>query len=225
MRVLVIEDEQRLAEALRWGLQADGYVVEVAGNGTEGLERALAQPYHAIILDIMLPGLNGYRVCAALRQAGVDVPVLMLTAKNGEYDEAEALDTGADDYLSKPFSWVVLTARLRALLRRAPAGRAGVIEVGDLVIDPARRSCHRGGQDVPLTGKEFGVLECLARQPGYVVSKAEILDRVWGGTYQGDSNVIEVYVSALRRKIDAPFGRRSLDTVRGLGYRLRADAP
>ncbi|SEP50300.1 DNA-binding response regulator, OmpR family, contains REC and winged-helix (wHTH) domain [Amycolatopsis saalfeldensis] len=224
VRVLVIEDETRLADALAWGLRADGYAVDVTGNGAVGLEQAMTQPYDAVILDIMLPGLNGYRVCAELRRSGVDTPILMLTAKNGEHDEAEALDTGADDYLSKPFAWVVLTARLRALLRRAPSTRSPKIEVGELVIDPARRACHRAGQEIRLTAKEFTVLECLARQAGYVVSKTEILDRVWDGAYQGDSNVIEVYVSALRRKIDVPFGCRTIDTVRGVGYRLLADA-
>ncbi|WP_202819039.1 response regulator transcription factor [Actinosynnema sp. ALI-1.44] len=220
MRVLVIEDEQQLADALRWGLQADGYAVDVVGNGAVGLEQAQLQPYQAIILDIMLPGMNGYRVCAELRRAGVTTPILMLTAKNGEYDEAEALDTGADDYLTKPFAWVVLTARLRALLRRSPAARSTTIQVGDLVLDPARRRCHRAGREIHLTSKEFSVLECLARQPGYVVSKSEILDQVWDGAYQGDSNVIEVYVSALRRKLDSD----SIVTVRGVGYRLFADA-
>ncbi|MFI5565406.1 response regulator transcription factor [Amycolatopsis japonica] len=220
MRVLVVEDERRLAETLQWGLEADGYAVDVAHDGLEGLELAQLSPYQVIILDIMLPKLNGYRVCAALRERGVTTPILMLTAKNGEYDEAEALDTGADDYLSKPFSYVVLTARLRALLRRGGAGSAGVLELGDLVLDPAKRTCRRAGTPVSLTTKEFSVLECLLRHGGQLVTKREILDQVWDLAYRGDPNIVEVYVSALRRKLDAPFGRRTIVTVRGAGYRL-----
>ncbi|MER6666996.1 response regulator transcription factor [Amycolatopsis japonica] len=220
MRVLVVEDERRLAETLQWGLEADGYAVDLAHDGLEGLELAQLSPYQVIILDIMLPKLNGYRVCAALRERGVTTPILMLTAKNGEYDEAEALDTGADDYLSKPFSYVVLTARLRALLRRGGAGSAGVLELGDLVLDPAKRTCRRAGTPVSLTTKEFAVLECLLRHGGRLVTKREILDQVWDLAYRGDPNIVEVYVSALRRKLDAPFGRRTIVTVRGAGYRL-----
>lgn len=224
MRVLVVEDERRLAETLQWGLEADGYAVDVAHDGNDGLLLAQQHPYQVIILDIMLPGLNGYRVCAALRQQGVSTPILMLTAKNGEYDEAEALDTGADDFLSKPFSYLVLTARLRALMRRGPSAGTAVLQIGDLVIDPGKRTCRRGGQDITLTTKEFAVLECLARQSGQVVSKMDILDQVWDMAYEGDPNIVEVYVSALRRKVDAPFGRHTIGTVRGVGYRLVADA-
>ncbi|AUI59762.1 response regulator transcription factor [Amycolatopsis sp. BJA-103] len=220
MRVLVVEDEMRLAETLQWGLEADGYAVDLAHDGLEGLELAQLYPYQVIVLDIMLPKLNGYRVCAALRDRGVTTPILMLTAKNGEYDEAEALDTGADDYLSKPFSYVVLTARLRALTRRGAAGSAGVLEFGDLVLDPAKRTCRRAGKPVSLTTKEFAVLECLLRHGEKLVTKREILDQVWDLAYRGDPNIVEVYVSALRRKLDTPFGRRTISTVRGAGYRL-----
>ncbi|MEU5695843.1 response regulator transcription factor [Actinosynnema sp. NPDC020468] len=224
MRVLVVEDERRLAESLQWGLEADGYAVDLARDGGEGLRLALEHPYRAIVLDIMLPVLNGYRVCAELRRAGVTTPILMLTAKDGEHDEAEALDTGADDFLRKPFSYLVLTARLRALMRRGGPAGAAVIQVGDLVVDPGRRTCRRGGQDIALTAKEFAVLECLARHAGQVVSKMDILDQVWDMAYEGPPNIVEVYVSALRRKVDAPFGRRSIGTVRGVGYRLVEDA-
>ncbi|OXM46437.1 response regulator transcription factor [Amycolatopsis alba] len=220
MRVLVVEDEMRLAETLQWGLEADGYAVDLAHDGLEGLELAQLHPYQVIVLDIMLPKLNGYRVCAALRERGVRTPILMLTAKNGEYDEAEALDTGADDYLSKPFSYVVLTARLRALIRRGASGSAGVLEFGDLVLDPAKRTCRRAGTPVSLTTKEFAVLECLVRNGAQLVTKREILDQVWDLAYRGDPNIVEVYVSALRRKLDTPFGRHTIATVRGAGYRL-----
>ncbi|WP_337588448.1 response regulator transcription factor [Nocardia nova] len=178
--------------------------------------------YDLILLDIMLPGINGYRICATLRAEGDDTPVLMLTAKDGEYDEAEGLDTGADDYLCKPFSYVVLLARIRALLRRRTRGGAPVVRVGDLLVDPATHSCRRGDEAVALTAKEFAVLEHLAVRAGHIVSKAEILDHVWDFAYSGDPNIVEVYISSLRRKIDAPFGCRSILTVRGAGYRLVA---
>lgn len=223
MRVLVVEDEKRLAESLQWGLEADGYAVDLARDGVEGLYLAEQHPYQVIILDIMLPGLNGYRVCAALRERGVDTPILMLTAKTGGHDEAEALDTGADDFLRKPFSYLVLTARIRALVRRGAAGCSLVYRFGDLVVDPRRRTCHRGAAPIALTAKEFAVLECLARQAGQVMSKLDILEQVWDMAYRGDPNIVEVYVSTLRRKIDAPFGRRTIDTVRGAGYRLVVD--
>ncbi|MDA5280160.1 response regulator transcription factor [Streptomyces sp. Isolate_45] len=223
MRVLVVEDERRLAVALQRGLQSEGFSVDVAHDGLQGLWMASEHDYDLIVLDIMLPGLNGYRVCARLRAAGNESGILMLTAKDGEYDEAEALDTGADDFLSKPFSYLVLVARLRALARRA--GRRGpqVLRCGDLVIDPARRSCARDGADIRLTAREFAVLECLARRSGEVVTKRDILEQVWDSAFEGDPNVVEVHVSAVRRKIDAPFGRAALETVRGAGYRLAAD--
>lgn len=220
MRLLMIEDETRLVDTLSSGLEAEGYVVDVARHGSEGLILAQTRSYVAIICDIMLPGLNGYKICEKLRTAGNTTPILMLTAKDGEYDEAEALDTGADDYLTKPFSYVVLLARLRALLRRGGATRSTEIRVGDLTLDFASRRCRIRETDIPLTTKQFAVLECLARRPGHVISKANILDEVWDWAYRGDINIIEVYISALRRKLDVPLGRRTIHTVRGAGYRL-----
>ncbi|MEV0174203.1 response regulator transcription factor [Streptomyces sp. NPDC050803] len=222
MRILVVEDDPRLAELLRRGLVGEGYAVDLAHDGPRGLELAQDGDYDAIVLDVMLPGLNGYRVCGRLRAAGVWTPVLMLTAKDGEYDEAEGLDTGADDYVTKPFSFVALTARLRALLRRGRPERPVVIRVGDLEVDPAARSCRRGATPVVLTAREFAVLEYLARRSGETVTKTEVLDHVWDHRFGGDVNVVEVYVSALRRKIDTPFGRRTIHTVRGIGYRFDA---
>ncbi|MBF6414470.1 response regulator transcription factor [Nocardia cyriacigeorgica] len=223
MRLLIVEDEKRLALALAKGLAAEGFAVDVVHDGAEGLHRATTADYDLIILDIMLPRMNGYQVCAALRAAGHETPVLMLTAKDGEYDEAEGLDTGADDYLSKPFSYVVLVARIRALLRRRTRAGAQVLRVGQLVLDPATRLCRRGDQEVSLTAKEFAVLEHLAIRAGEVVSKADILEHVWDFAYDGDPNIVEVYISALRRKIDTPFACRTILTVRGAGYRLTAD--
>jgi two-component system OmpR family response regulator len=223
MRVLVVEDEKRLAGAIKRGLEADGFAVDVALDGTTGLWMARENAYDAIVLDIMLPGTNGYRVCAELRDAGMWAPILMLTAKDGEFDEAEALDTGADDYLSKPFSFVVLVARLRALLRRGAPERPTVLRAGDLSLDPAHHRCQRGEIVVELSPREFSLLEFLMRRAGEVVSKTEILDHVWDFAFDGEVNVVEVYVGYLRKKLDAPFGRQSLQTVRGVGYRLAAD--
>ncbi|MEU8347537.1 DNA-binding response regulator, OmpR family, contains REC and winged-helix (wHTH) domain [Actinomadura meyerae] len=223
MRLLIVEDEKRLATSLARGLAAEGFVVETVHDGTEGLHRALGGGYDLIVLDIMLPGMNGYRVCARLRAEGDETPILMLTAKDGEYDEAEGLDTGADDYLTKPFSYVVLVARVRALLRRRTRGAAPAIVLGDLTVDPAARRVFRGEAEVELTAKEFAVLEHLAANAGRVVSKAQIMEAVWDFAYDGDPNIVEVYVSALRRKLDVPFGRRSITTVRGAGYRLARD--
>ncbi|MBF9070856.1 response regulator transcription factor [Streptacidiphilus fuscans] len=223
MRVLVVEDERRLAAALQRGLETEGFSVDVAHDGLAGLRQATRQPYDLIVLDIMLPGLNGYRVCSRLRAAGNDAGILMLTAKDGEWDEAEALDTGADDFLSKPFSFVVLVARLRALTRRLGSRPPQVVRLGDLVVDIAARICSRAGTPLRLTAREFAVLEQLALRAGEVVSKREILDHVWDEFYDGDPNVVEVHVSALRRKIDAPFGRAAVQTVRGSGYRLAVD--
>ncbi|MCQ4191729.1 MULTISPECIES: response regulator transcription factor [Streptomyces] len=219
-RILIVEDEKRLAVSLAKGLTAEGYAVDVVHDGMEGLHRAGEGAYDLVILDIMLPGLNGYRVCAALRAAGHDVPILMLTAKDGEYDEAEGLDTGADDYLTKPFSYVVLVARVKALLRRrAQGGGASPVHVhGDLKVDTAARRVFLGEDEVTLTAKEFAVLEQLVVRAGQVVSKAEILEHVWDFAYEGDPNIVEVYVSALRRKLRAELIR----TVRGAGYRLEA---
>ncbi|MEV5873315.1 response regulator transcription factor [Streptomyces sp. NPDC052101] len=223
MRLLIVEDEKRLATALARGLGAEGFAVDVVHDGVTGLHSAQEQEYDLIVLDIMLPGLNGYRVCAQLRAAGDETPILMLTAKDGEYDEAEGLDTGADDYLTKPFSYVVLLARIRALLRRRTRAGAQVLRIGDLTVDPAAKRVERAGTDITLTTKEFAVLEHLALHAGQVVSKTDILDHVWDFAYDGDPNIVEVYVSALRRKIDVPFGRRSITTVRGAGYRLESD--
>ncbi|MFJ3709119.1 response regulator transcription factor [Streptomyces sp. NPDC090053] len=217
MRLLIVEDEKRLARSLAAGLTAEGFAVDVVHDGLEGLYRAGEIPYDLVVLDIMLPGMNGYRVCAALRAAGNDVPILMLTAKDGEYDEAEGLDTGADDYLTKPFSYLVLVARIRALIRRRSAGRPSpVLTAGELSIDTATRRVHCGEGEVALTAKEFAVLEQLAVRAGEVVGKPEILEHVWDFAYEGDPNIVEVYVSALRRKLGA--GR--IETVRGAGYRL-----
>ena len=222
MRILLVEDERRLAEALRAGLTAEGYAVDVAHNGRDALWLAGEHPYSAIVLDIMLPGLNGYEVCRRLRAGGVWSPVLMLTAKDGEYDQADALDLGADDYLTKPFSFLVLVARLRALIRRGAPARPTVLQAGDLTLDPARRTVRRDGAEIVLTPREFGVLHFLMRHRGDVVSKSAILESVWDAHYDGDANVVEVYVGYLRRKIDQPFGRHAIETVRGMGYRLAA---
>ncbi|MFD4609367.1 MULTISPECIES: response regulator transcription factor [unclassified Streptomyces] len=221
MRTLIIEDEQALAEAIADGLATEGFVSGLAHDGPDGLWRALHEPYDVIVLDIMLPGLSGYEVLKRLRAARTWTPVLVLTAKDGEYDEADALDLGADDYLSKPFSYVVLVARLRALLRRGAPARPAVLTVGDLALDPARRRCRRGHRDIDLTAREFTLLEYLLRHPDEVISKADILTHVWDEHFDGDTNIVEVYVGYLRRKIDAPFGRRTIETVRGAGYRLR----
>jgi two-component system, OmpR family, response regulator len=222
VRVLVIEDEESLADAVAIGLRAEGFDVDVVHDGNDGLWRAREFTYSVIILDILLPGANGYQVCRTLRAEGNWTPILMLTAKSGEWDETEALDTGADDFLSKPFSFPVLVARLRALQRRR-AGGAPVHEIGSLRLDPARRSCSRRGQEVALTPREFALLEALARQPETVRRKMELLDEVWGADYRGDGNVVEVYVRYLRNKIDVPFDVRSIETVRGVGYRLVPD--
>ena len=220
MRILVVEDDRRMAELLRRGLVGEGYAVDVAHDGRRGLELALENPYDAVVLDVMLPHVNGYRLCGRLREAGRWVPVLMLTAKDGEYDQAEGLDTGADDYVVKPFSFIALTARLRALIRRGRPERPAVLQAGDLEVDPASRRCRRGTVPVALTAREFAVLEYLTQRSGETVSKSEILEHVWDDRFDGDVNLVEVYVSALRRKIDAPFGRRTILTVRGAGYRL-----
>ena len=220
MRVLLVEDEVRLAEHVRRGLSAEGFVVDVVHDGTDGLFNAEVNGYDVVVLDIMLPGLNGYEICRRMRASGVWTPVLMLTAKDGEYDQADALDLGADDYLTKPFSFVVLVARLRALIRRGAPVRPAVLAAGDLTLDPAARTVHRGDQEVSLTPREFGLLHFLLRHRGEVVSKVDILESVWDANYVGDENVVEVYIGYLRRKVDQPFGRRAIETVRGMGYRL-----
>lgn len=218
MRLLIVEDEKRLAISLARGLTAEGFAVDVVHDGLEGLHRASEGAYDLVLLDIMLPGMNGYRICAALRAAGHEVPLLMLTAKDGEYDEAEGLDTGADDYLTKPFSYVVLVARVRALLRRRAGAVSPVVAVGSLRMDTAARRVHLAEDEIALTAKEFAVLEQLVLRAGQVVSKADILEHVWDFAYDGDPNIVEVYVSTLRRKL----GAAAIRTVRGAGYRLEA---
>jgi len=223
VRVLVVEDEKRLAAGLKKGLEAEGFATDVALNGTDGLWMGSENPYDAIVLDILLPGMNGYEVCASLRERGIWTPILMLTAKDGEFDEAEALDTGADDYVTKPFSFVVLVARLRALIRRGAGERPAVLETGDLRFDPGARQVWRGDVQVDLTAREAALLEFLLRRKGVVVSKREILDHVWDYAFEGDPNIVEVYIGHLRNKLDRPFGRATLETVRGAGYRLAED--
>jgi DNA-binding response OmpR family regulator len=223
MRLLIVDDEERLVLTLQRGLQGEGYVVDTAQDGVAALALASAVDYDAIVLDLMLPRASGYQVCQGLRQAGNRTPVLILTAKDGDYDEVEALDCGADDYLTKPFSYVVLTARLRALVRRGRAARPARLTVGDLVLDPATRRCTRSGVEVRLTSKEYAVLEVLMRDAGQLIPKSEILDRVWDVNEERPNNLVEVYVSMLRRKLDRPFGRSSIRTVRGAGYRIVAD--
>ena len=223
MRVLVVEDEATLAEGVRRGLEAEGFATDVAANGVDGLWMATEHAYDAIVLDILLPGMNGYKVCAELRAAGVWTPILMLTAKDGEFDEAEALDTGADDYVTKPFSYVALVARLRALIRRGGAERPAVLAAGDLRLDPAERRAWRGDTELSLTARELSLLEYLLRCEGAVCSKTDIVEHVWDGSFDGDLNIVEVYIGHLRAKIDRPFGRASIQTVRGAGYRVAAD--
>ncbi|MCZ2849300.1 response regulator transcription factor [Modestobacter sp. VKM Ac-2978] len=222
MRVLVVEDEANLAAAVARGLRAEGFGVDVAGDGVSGLERALAGGHAAIVLDIMLPGRSGYDVLRELRARQVWTPVLMLTAKDGEYDIADALDLGADDYLTKPFPFVVLVARLRALARRGAPERPAQLVVADLVLDPAAHKAWRGDTELALTAREFALLEHLMGRVGDAVPKSELLTEVWDENFAGDPNIVEVYIGYLRRKIDVPFGRKSIETVRGVGYRLDA---
>jgi two-component system, OmpR family, response regulator len=223
VRVLVVEDERRLAAGLKKGLEAEGFATDIALNGTDGLWMAREHPYDAIVLDIMLPGINGYKVCGSLRDNGIWTPILMLTAKDGELDEAEALDTGADDYLTKPFSYIVLVARLRALMRRGAHERPAVLEAGDLRFDPSARRAFRGDSPIDLTAREMALLEFLLRHKGEVVSKRDILEHVWDYDFEGDPNIVEVYVRHLRNKLDRPFGRNGIQTLRGAGYRLAVD--
>jgi len=223
MKLLLIEDDKKIATSVKRGLEAEGFAVEVAFDGDDGFWMASEGTYDLIVLDILLPGRNGFRVCADLRAGGNWTPILMLTAKDGDLDEAEALDTGADDYLTKPFSFPVLVARVRALLRRTSGRNPTPVEVGDLRIDPGERRVWRGDDPITLTAREFEVLEFLVRRAGQVLSKPEILAGVWEYDFDGDPNIVEVYVRRLRRKIDEPYGRRSLGTVRGAGYRISAD--
>ncbi|MFI6316470.1 response regulator transcription factor [Nonomuraea sp. NPDC050556] len=224
MRILVVEDEHGLADSLRRGLTAEGFWVDVANDGNTGLELATTRDYDVITLDVMLPGMSGYTIASTLRERGDWTPILMLTAKDGEYDEAEALDIGADDYLAKPFSYVVLVARIRALLRRTGHVRDGEpLQAADLTLDPQARRVKRGERPIELTAREFDVLHALMKRPGQVLSKQDLLDEVWDWGSELDSNIVEVYVSSLRKKVDTPFGRRSIQTVRGVGYRIADD--
>ena len=220
MRLLLVEDEVAIATSLKRGLQSDGFAVEVAENGQKALWLATLTSFDIIILDLMLPGLNGFSVCHQLRDRGVWAPILVLTAKTGELDEIESLDSGADDFLTKPFSYPVLLAHLRSLLRRDPHERPVVIEVGDLRLDPATRSCWRHGLEIALTPREFNLLEYLMRNAERVIAKDEILDHVWGPDFDGSPNIVEVYVGYLRRKIDRPFKTTTILTTPGSGYRL-----
>ena len=228
MRVLVVEDEVGLAETLRDGLTGAGFVVDVVHDGVDGLWQATETPhgtYDVIVLDIMLPGLSGYEVCRQLRGREVWTPILMLTAKDGDYDQADAFDLGADDYLTKPFSFVVLIARLRALIRRGAPERPAVLAAGDLSLDPGQRKVWRGREAVAVTPREFAMLEFLLRHQGQAVTKRAILENVWDAHFAGDPNIVEVYIGYLRKKIDHPYGRASIETVRGAGYRIVPDGP
>ncbi|MGV0744688.1 response regulator transcription factor [Mycolicibacterium sp. XJ870] len=220
MKVLVVEDEPRLASTLSVGLQAEGFVAVAASDGIDGLWHATEHEFDVVVLDIMLPGISGYEVLRRMRGHGVWTPVLMLTAKDGEYDQTDAFDLGADDYLTKPFSFRVLVARLRALVRRGAPQRPTVLTAGTLSLNPSRRTVERCGTSIALTPREYGLLEYLMRNKDTVVTKLEILRNVWDAHYEGPDNVVEVYIGYVRRKIDIPFGTNTIDTIRGVGYRL-----
>ncbi len=223
MRVLVVEDETRMSRLLKRGLEEEGHAVDLAADGPEGLWLATENPYSAIVLDVMLPGFDGFELCRRLRAAGVWAPVLMLTARDGVDDRVRGLDAGADDYLVKPFSLLELAARLRALARRDDRARPAVLREGDLKLDPASKRAWRGGAELRLSPKEFSLLELFLRHPGAVLTRSQILDAAWDFAYDGTSNVVDQYVTYLRKKIDVPFGRHDLETVRGMGYRLRRE--
>jgi two-component system OmpR family response regulator len=223
MRTLVVEDEPKMAALIRRGLVEEGYAADVARTGEEALWRARATPYDAIVLDVMLPGRSGLDVCRELRESGVWSPILMLTARDGVEDKVSGLDSGADDYLSKPFSFAELLARLRALTRRGPSERPTVLELGSLRLDPATRQAWRGDVEIDLSAKEFALLETFMRRPGDVLTRLDLLEHAWDYGYENRSNVVDVYIRYLRGKIDRPFGRDSIETVRGAGYRLRRD--
>ena len=223
MRVLLVEDEVKMAALLRRGLGEQGFAVEVAGTGEDGLAMATASTYDTIVLDVMLPGIDGFEACRRMRSQGVWSPVLILTARGALGDRVAGLDGGADDYLTKPFSFAELLARLRALARRGQVERMAVVEVGDLRLDPAARQAWRGVTEIDLSAKELTLFEAFMRNPGHVLTRTQLLEHAWAYDYEHRSNVIEVYVRYLRRKIDQPFGVRSLETVRGAGYRLRKD--
>jgi two-component system, OmpR family, response regulator len=221
VRVLIVEDDLRMASLVRRGLTGEGLAADIAGTGEDALWMAQAHPYDAIVLDVMLPGLDGFETCRRLRGAGVWVPVLMLTARDAVEDRVAGLDSGADDYLVKPFAFAELLARLRALARRGEGERPAVLAVGDLRLDPATREVQRGKTPIPLSAKEFALLEIFMRRPGQVLSRLHLLEHAWDFAYENRSNVVDVYIRRLRRKIDEPFGAESLETVRGAGYRLR----
>jgi two-component system, OmpR family, response regulator len=221
MRVLVVEDDTRMSRLLKRGLEEEGHAIDLAGDGPEGLWLATENPYAAIVLDVMLPGFDGFELCRKLRAAGVWVPVLMLTARDAVNDRVRGLDAGADDYLVKPFSLLELAARLRALVRRDDRARPVLLTEGDLKLDPASKRAWRGSAELQLSPKEFSLLELFLRHPGTVLTRSQILDAAWDFAYDGTSNVVDQYVTYLRKKIDVPFGRHDLETVRGMGYRLR----
>jgi two-component system, OmpR family, response regulator len=223
VRVLLVEDELRMASLVRRGLTREGLATDVAEKGEDAVWLAQAHEYDAIVLDVMLPGIDGFETCRRLRQSGIWAPVLMLTARDSVEDRVAGLDNGADDYLVKPFAFAELLARLRALARRGDTERPSVLEVGDLRLDPAARQVRRGEDEIPLSAKEFALLETFMRSPGEVLTRLQLLEHAWDFAYENRSNIVDVYVRHLRRKIDEPFGRRSLETVRGAGYRLRPD--
>jgi two-component system OmpR family response regulator len=223
MRVLIVEDHVKMAGLIRRGLRKEGMAVDVAGDGEEGVARAEATEYDAIILDVMLPGIDGFEVCRRLRADGIWAPILMLTARDAVKDRIAGLDEGADDYLTKPFSYAELLARLRALVRRGAVERPTELRVGDLRLDPARRQAWRGETEIALSAKEFSILETFMRRPGDVLSRFQLLEHAWDYEYENRSNVVDSYIRLLRQKIDKPFGLKSIETVRGAGYRLRED--
>jgi two-component system OmpR family response regulator len=224
MRVLVVEDDPKMAGLLRRGLTEEGYAVDLAGTGVDAIWAATENPYDAIVLDVMLPDIDGFEVCRRIRAESRWAPVLILTARDAVRDRVGGLDAGADDYLTKPFSFSELLARLRAIMRRSPPERPSVLRAGDLILDPAARTVRRGETLVELTPKEFAVLECLMRQAGDVLTRTELIEHVWDFGYDGDSNVVDVYIGYLRQKVDRPFGCATIETVRGAGYRLRGEA-
>jgi two-component system OmpR family response regulator len=225
MRVLVIEDEMRMARLVKRALEEEGHAVDVAGDGPEGLWMATENPYAAIVLDVMLPGFDGFELCRRMRDADIWAPVLMLTARDEVGDRVRGLDAGADDYLVKPFSLLELAARLRALTRRDDRSRPAVLTEGDLKLDPATKQVWRAGTELGLSPKEFALLEFFLRHPGTVLTRSQIIEAVWDYAYDGTSNVVDQYVNYLRRKVDVPFGRSEIQTVRGMGYRLRHQEP
>jgi two-component system OmpR family response regulator len=224
MRVLVVEDSPKMAALIKRGLNEEGYAVVLASNGSDAIWMAAEYPNDAIVLDVMLPDVDGFEVCRRIREGGTWSPVLMLTARDAVHDRVGGLDAGADDYLTKPFSFTELAARLRALMRRGPAERPAVLRVGDLSLDPATRIVQRGPAPIDLTAKEFALLEFFMRHPGEVLSRIRLIEHVWDFAYDGGSNIVDVYVRYLREKIDRPFGAHSLETIRGAGYRLRGDS-